>query len=106
MKNKLAVLLNEARRNGVSNGVQFMGGIVLIALNNIADEYIYEGIIGEFLKDAEKETNRIYQQVLDSVPSGEITEMAERIAFYVEDIRKRRGMDDDQSMSEVQEKRD
>ena len=95
MKNKLAVLLNDARRNGVSNGVQFMGGLILIALNNVADEYLEDDKIGQFLKDAEKETNRIYQQVLESVPSGEITEMAERIAYYVEEIRKKRGMDEE-----------
>ena len=94
MKNELAVRINKARRNGVSNGIEFMGGVILITLNNIAEEYMDEDKVSPFLKETEQELNRIYKEVMDSVPSGEIDEMAEKIVYHVQDIRRKRGMDE------------
>lgn len=93
MRNHLAVQLINARRTGVNHGIEFMAGIVLLALNNVADEYMKEKKVGPFLIDTEKEINRIHQDVLNSVPSGEIDEMAEKIVYHVQKIRKERGMD-------------
>lgn len=94
MKNNLAKLLNNARQKGVTQGIEFLSGIMLIAMNNIADEYLEEKKIDAFFKETEKELNRVYQEVLTSVPSGEIDEMAEKIVYYVDTIRKKRGMDE------------
>lgn len=93
MRNHLAVQLINARRTGVNHGIEFMAGIVLLALNNVADEYMKEEKVGPFLIDTEKEINRIHQEVLNSVPSGEIDEMAEKIVYHVQKTRKERGMD-------------
>lgn len=94
MKNHLAVQLINARRTGVNHGIEFIGGIVLLALNNIADEFMDEGKISQFLIETEKEINRLHQEVLNSVPSGEIDEMAEKIVYHVQRVRKERGMDE------------
>jgi hypothetical protein len=96
MKNHLAVQLTSARRKGVTHGIEFMAGLILLALNNIADEYIEEEKIAAFLIDTEKELNRLYQETLKSVPSGEIDEMAEKIVYHVQNIRAKRGMDNGQ----------
>ena len=40
MKNKLATLLQEAKRKGTVNGINFALGIVFLAMNNITDEFI------------------------------------------------------------------
>ena len=47
MKNHLASHINGARRKGVTQGIEFMAGLILLALNNIADEYIEEEKIGQ-----------------------------------------------------------
>ena len=78
MKNQLAARINAARRVGVNHGIEFMAGLILLALNNVADDYIEEKRLNAFFKDTEKELNRLYQEVINSVPFGEVTEMAER----------------------------
>jgi hypothetical protein len=93
MKNHLASHINGARRKGVTQGIEFMAGLILLALNNIADEYIEEEKIGQFLIDTEHELNRLYQETLKTVPTGEIDEMAEKIVYHVGEIRKKRNMD-------------
>lgn len=94
MRNKLASRLNDTKRKGVTQGIEFMAGLILLALNNIADEFIDEDRIGPFLIATEEELNRLYQETLNSVPKGEIDEMAEKIVYHVGEIRKRRGMDE------------
>ena len=94
MKNHLAVHIKDAKRKGVTEGIEFMAGLILLALNNVADDYIDEDRIGPFLIDTENELNRLYKETLKSVPTGEIDEMAEKIVYHVGEIRKRRGMDD------------
>lgn len=94
MKNHLASHINRARRKGVTQGIEFMAGLILLALNNIADEYIEEEKIGQFLIDTEHELNRLYQETLKTVPTGEIDEMAEKIVYHVGEIRKKRRMDE------------
>lgn len=94
MKNQLATRINGARRKGVTQGIEFMASLILLALNNVSDEYIEEDRIGQFLIDTEKELNRLYQETLKSVPTGEIDEMAEKIVYHVGDIRKKRRMDE------------
>ena len=94
MRNQLATLLKKARQGGVSDGVEFMAGVLLITLNNVADEYIAEEKLGEFFRTTEAEMNRVYSEVMKSVPSGDVDEMAEKIVYHVREIRKKWGMDD------------
>ena len=94
MKNQLAVRINDARRKGVTQGIEFMARLILLALNNVADDYIEDEQIGPFLIATEAELNRLYQETLKTVPTGEVDEMAEKIVYHVGEIRKRRGMDD------------
>lgn len=94
MKNHLAGHIKDAKRKGVTEGIEFMAGLILLALNNIADEFIDEDRIGPFLIATEKELNRLYQETLNSVPKGEIDEMAEKIVYHVGEIRKKRRMDE------------
>lgn len=94
MKNNLARLLKEARQKGVAQGIEFLSGIMIIALNNIADEYVAEDQLDEFFQETEKELNRVYKEVLKAVPEGEISEMAEKVVYYVDEIRRKRHMDD------------
>lgn len=93
MRNQLATQMRRARRTGVTDGIEFMSGLFIIALNNVADDYVDEEKLDQFFIEMEKEVNRLYQQTMDSVPSGEITEMAEKIVYHVGEIRKKRGMD-------------
>lgn len=99
MRNKLAAQLISARRSGVTNGIEFMGGLILLALNNVADDYVEEKKLDQFFIDMENELQRLYQQTMDSVPSGEIDEMAEKIVYHVGEIRKKRGMDNGEKES-------
>ena len=94
MKNKLGYMVREAKRKGNSDGITFALGIAFLALNNIVEDYVEENKRGQFFKDTEAEVNRIYQATMDSVPSGEIDEMAEKIVFHVQRFREKWGMDD------------
>ena len=92
MKNALANRLLDAKRNGVKQGEYLMSQICLLALENTLTEWDIP-VADSFYGAVEKEMQRIYAEVLASVPSGEITEMAERLTYYVDEIRKRRKMD-------------
>ena len=94
MKNKLGYMVREAKRKGNSDGITFALGIAFLALNNIVEDYVEEDKRGQFFRDTEAEVNRIYQATMDSVPSGEIDEMAEKIVFHVQRFREKWGMDD------------
>lgn len=94
MKNKVGYLVREAKRKGVTQGIDFALGLTFIALNNIVDEYIPEDKRGEFFRETEKEVNRIYQTTLDSVPNGDLDEMAEKIVYHVNRFREQWSMDD------------
>lgn len=94
MKNKLGYLVKEAKRKGVSQGIDFALGLAFIAMNNVVDDFIPEEKCGEFFRETEKNVNELYQTVLESVPSGEVDEMAEKIVFHVQRFREKWGMDD------------
>ena len=94
MKNKVGYLVKQAKRKGVTDGIDFALGIAFLALNNIVEDYVVEDKRGQFFRETEKEVNRIYQATMDSVPSGEIDEMAEKIVFHVQRFREKWGMDD------------
>lgn len=94
MKNKLGYMVKEAKRNGVTQGIQFALGLAFIAMNNVVDDFIPEEKCGDFFRETEKNVNELYQTVLDSVPSGEVDEMAEKIVFHVQRFREKWGMDD------------
>ena len=94
MKNKLGYMVREAKKKATTNGIDFALGIAFLALNNIVEDYVAEDKRGQFFRETEKEVNRIYQTTLDSVPSGEIDEMAEKIVFHVQRFREKWGMDD------------
>ena len=92
MSRKLGQMLLNAKRNGVNQGRQFQGAIYLLALDNILSDYLNEEDMSKVLIGVEEESNRIAREVLDSVPSDDIEEMSMRIVYYVEQIRKKRGM--------------
>lgn len=94
MKNKLGYMVKEAKRNGVTQGIQFALGLAFIAMNNVVDDFIPEEKCADFFRETEKNVNELYQTVLDSVPSGEVDEMAEKIVFHVQRFREKWGMDD------------
>lgn len=94
MKNKLGYMVKEAKRNGVTQGIQFALGLAFIAMNNVVDDFIPEEKCGEFFRETEKNVNELYQTVLESVPSGEVDEMAEKIVYHVNRFREKWGMDD------------
>lgn len=94
MKNKLGYMVKEAKRNGVTQGIQFALGLAFIAMNNVVDDFIPEEKCADFFKETEKNVNELYQTVLESVPSGEVDEMAEKIVFHVQRFREKWGMDD------------
>ena len=94
MKNKLGYMVREAKKKATTNGIDFALGIAFLALNNIVEDYVEEDKRGQFFRETEKEVNRIYQATMDSVPSGEIDEMAEKIVFHVQRFREKWGMDD------------
>lgn len=92
MKNRLANQLREAKRKGVEQGMMLISQICLIALENTVNAWDIP-VGDKFFRDVEEDMNRIYKEVIASVPSGEVTEMAERLSFYVDEIRERREMD-------------
>ena len=94
MKNKLGYMVREAKKKATTNGIDFALGIAFLAMNNIIEDYVAEDKRGQFFRETEKEVNRIYQATMDSVPSGEIDEMAEKIVFHVQRFREKWGMDD------------
>ena len=94
MKNKLGYMVREAKKKATTNGIDFALGIAFLAMNNIIEDYVAEDKRGQFFRDTEKEVNRIYQATMDSVPSGEIDEMAEKIVYHVNRFREKWGMDD------------
>ena len=94
MKNKLGYMVREAKKKATTNGIDFALGIAFLAMNNIIEDYVVEDKRGQFFRETEKEVNRIYQATMDSVPSGEIDEMAEKIVFHVQRFREKWGMDD------------
>ena len=55
---------------------------------------IPEEKLGKILTEIEYEVNRIYAEVESSVPRGEVHEMAEKLVILVNELRKKRGMDD------------
>lgn len=87
-------MVKEAKRNGVTQGIQFALGLAFIAMNNVVDDFISEEKCADFFKETEKNVNELYQTVLESVPSGEVDEMAEKIVFHVQRFREKWGMDD------------
>lgn len=94
MKNKIAPMLKDAKRKGVEQGLYLMAQICLIALENqvnLREVSVDDG----FFKAVEMDMKHIYEEVIDSVPSGEVEEMAERLSYYVDDIRARRKMDEE-----------
>lgn len=95
MKNKVGYMLRETRKKAVTDGIQFALGLAFIAMNNVVDDFIPEEKCGEFFRETEKNVNELYQTVLDSVPSGEIDEMAEKIVYHVNRFREKWGMDDE-----------
>lgn len=93
MKNKIAPMLKDAKRKGVEQGLYLMAQICLVALENqvnLREVPVDDG----FFKAVEMDMKHIYEEVIDSVPSGEVEEMAERLSYYVDDIRARRKMDE------------
>lgn len=93
MKNRMATMLLEAKKNGVNQGLLIMELVTLIALDNVV-RMREVSVDDTFFTDMEKEMKEIFDETIASVPSGEAADMAERLEFYVDEIRERRHMDD------------
>ena len=81
-------------RAGCNDGVHLMSAVFLIALDNVAKEMFEDSVVSDLLRNTETEAQRVYNEVMDSVPRHEESDMAEILAYYTEEIRKRRGMDE------------
>ena len=93
MKNNLASMLQEAKNKGVRQGLFLMSQICLIALDNQVRMWNIE-VDDEFFRDVERDMDSILNETVASVPCGDHKEMAERVDYYVNEIRERRKMDD------------
>lgn len=94
-KKNLGYYMRESKKQGVSQGIDFMAGVVMLAMANVVPDYLRdENDMAKLMRETEAEINRIYKEVLESVPHGEIDEMAERIAWYVQENRRKWRMDD------------
>lgn len=61
MKNQLGYQIKQSRKKGVEEGIVTGQVLTLIALENIADEFIPEDRIGEFLQTAESEMASVWK---------------------------------------------
>ena len=61
MKNQLGYKLRESHRKGVEDGIVTGQLLMLIALENIADEFVPEDRIDEFLQTAESEIGSVWK---------------------------------------------
>lgn len=91
MKNGTAQLLLNAKRKGVEQGEYLMAQVCLIALENQINLWGIP-VDDSFFRAVENDIASIRSEVLSSVPSGEVKEMAEKLVFIVNDLRKKRGM--------------
>lgn len=105
MKNSLAPLLKKAKHAGIEEGLLTGENLTLIALNNIADEYIEEERIGAFLKATENEMRRVWEESLKYLDTEQDNNRAkslgenafvvgEYLVGQVERLRKKWGMDE------------
>ena len=92
--NNLAKLLKKAKTSGVEQGLYVMEQTCLIALDNVVRMWDLP-VDDSFFKDVEKEMKEVYEDIVNSVPNGDVEEMAEKISFYVDEIRERRKMDEE-----------
>ena len=92
MRNSYAQTLLEAKNKGVQQGLYLMSKICLIALENQVNLWDLP-VEDQFFKDVESDIQSIFKEVVISVPNGDEREMAERLDYYVNEIRERRGMD-------------
>jgi len=103
MKNDLAVRLKRAKRSGVEEGLYAMQNVTLIALDNIADEFLEDERIGDFLNATEKEMQRVWSEVLKAMGNEmdfnrkkmedeNAHTIAEWMMGWVDRIRLKRGM--------------
>lgn len=100
MKNsysKQLQMLKQRYNDGVYDGFQLMCLIFLIAEDNVAKVMFADRTVKKLLKDTETEAQRIYDEVMASVKTGEQKDMAEILEYYSEEIRKRREMDEGQT---------
>lgn len=64
MKNELAVRLKKAKRSGVEEGLVTMQNVTLVALDNVASDFMEEEKVGEFLVATEKEMQRVWSALM------------------------------------------
>ena len=93
MKNALASKLLQAKRQGCEEGLYLMSAICLIALENAVHAHDLQ-VEDSFFQEVEKDMQNIFREVVKSVPSGDAREMSDRLAYYVDEIRRKRGMDE------------
>lgn len=105
MKNNLAPLLNKAKHNGIEEGLLTGEKLTLIALCNIAEDYIEEERIGEFLKATENEMRRVWEETIKYMDEEHKTNksksleensytVGEYLVYQCERLRRKWGMDD------------
>lgn len=105
MKNEYGVRLHQVHARGVEEGILTGQLLMLIALENIADEYIPEERIDEFLRHAESEIASVWKGTKEmmrteqrlngknSVDSNAVI-IGEYLTGHVDRIRAKRHMDE------------
>ncbi len=100
MKNNYARELRERRKafnEGVSSGCSLMCAVFLVALDNTAKTMFADSTVSKLLKKTEAESQRVFDEVMDSARKHEEEDMATILTYYTEKIRKERNMDEDQT---------
>ena len=96
MKNAYVKTLQKQKdkfSEGVKSGCELMCLVFLIALDNVAKTMFADRTVARLLKNTEEESQRVYDEVMDSVERGEHKDMSEMLIYYAEEIRRRRQMD-------------
>ena len=88
MRNELASRILDSRRIGVEYGFTAANMLLLLAMYNIADDYLPEDKQGEFAKALEAEENRIYSTTCNNSPD----DIGALYVGHAEEIRRKWGM--------------
>lgn len=96
MKNAYMKEVNRQKEKfneGVKSGCELMCLVFLISLDNVAKTMFADRTVERLLRNVETESQRVYDEVMDSVERGEHKDMSEMLIYYTNEIRKRRNMD-------------
>lgn len=91
MKNAYAQKLQDIKAiksKSIRDGMMAMSLITLLAADNILRDYFEnEDDISKIMKELDAEIGRVYDEVMASVPNGEVSEMTDLIVGHADEIR-------------------